>query len=577
MEKKALNIVVDDLNATLEAHREWNRANNFQFVPTAKEEVGKPSVREQSTQSFAAARRETFRKFDNREKPCWPADSVQRIEREGFTNREDIADRRAQIAAQHDILEYEGEYQLPQNEWAIRDGRDSRLLRPWLAYLNDHSQPNYSARLSAEMQAFETYMMPTVAESKSVRELEATISQLVAGKCDTQMVGSRIRGLASPVSDVDLRVTPKQPFSPLKVNSKRGGDKNRNYTIAMLRYVLQALHRFQRRKREPFADMEIIYGKVPIVRARDVRSGVVFEIQGPTKTDHQDELVETYMTDMPYLRPIFLILRHCLRTRSLTSVWEGGLGSYPLLMMIATALKRTVTAKNGGNMGDQMLKVLRFWADADTYKTGYLVEPSGIFDKETGVVKLIEGHLSEPQRVCLDAMVKYDPKKPYKLCLQDPADYSNDLAKKCYGIKHIQKTFNYLHQEVSALLCTKEASDRVPSTGFSVLAPILEADYSNVEWRRSRLDLWYSGANIRSTMLDADMRVNEIEDVWADLESLLKHDLLRRAEQCTCLPLEVMERDQKEEMKRSSDKWREGLVRKYQTSMDTKYSFRKTW
>lgn len=73
-----------------------------------------------------------------------------------------------------------------------------------------------------------------------------------------------------------------------------------------------------------------------------------------------------------------------------------------------------------------------------------------------------------------------DPAQPYLLCLQDPADATNDLGKKGFGIKHIQATFQAIEKELR-----KNIQDNQKT---SLLAPLVGCSYALFKDRREKLE-----------------------------------------------------------------------------------------
>ena len=155
--------------------------------------------------------------------------------------------------------------------------------------------------------------------------------------------------------------------------------------------------------------------------------------------------------------------------------------------MILTAFKHHKNQLLGKDVADHLLHVLKFWAHADTYRWGYSAEPVKKFEKQptpktpAPPARSTESQL-EPIELGIQSIKKKNQQQPYLLCLQDPCDYTNDLGKATYSIKHIQATFHQLHKELSARL----NSTAEPEDG-SYLAPLLKANYEDLEQRRTRL------------------------------------------------------------------------------------------
>lgn len=75
------------------------------------------------------------------------------------------------------------------------------------------------------------------------------------------------------------------------------------------------------------------------------------------------------------------------------------------------------------------------------------------------------------------------PLPSYMLCLQDPADETNDLGRKAATIKHAQATFLDIH----AMLL----KDIEENTCASILSPLVGSSYLMDKPTRDKLDLYY--------------------------------------------------------------------------------------
>ena len=148
----AKNIIVDDLPATLEAHRASNRALVNRRTP-----VIKPVIREIKSKLIDTRRlRERSLSFEqgndgdsgtkniHEEKeekfnPMWPLDSAQA--------KAEYGEKRCKTYYEKgDALEYTGAVVWPQRAWkqerSFRDTQDTPMKRPWLAYMKTTGDDN---------------------------------------------------------------------------------------------------------------------------------------------------------------------------------------------------------------------------------------------------------------------------------------------------------------------------------------------------------------------------------------------------------------------------------------------------
>ena len=127
-----------------------------------------------------------------------------------------------------------------------------------------------------------------------------------------------------------------------------------------------------------------------------------------------------------------------------------------------------------------------------------------------------------------ERIVHTDLRRPYLLCLQDPADPTNDLGSKSFAIKHIIATFRHLHRVLqssvepnlsfSSPTDGKKGINQAPiptSQGYSLLLPLVGASLSaKVTRRRRQLVDWYCGR--AHWKRDADIPIRYVKPTSPD-------------------------------------------------------------
>lgn len=95
----------------------------------------------------------------------------------------------------------------------------------------------------------------------------------------------------------------------------------------------------------------------------------------------------------------------------------------------------------------------------------------------------------------IDALPKLNPsRQPYLLCMQDPADPTNDLGRKCTSIKHIQVVFHTAERLVRFAMKKWEMMDKskrestMMAAAGGCLWPLVGADYRCFEKNRDKLE-----------------------------------------------------------------------------------------
>lgn len=343
---------------------------------------------------------------------------------------------------------------------------------------------NMMHRLTNEIQAYEAYMRLSPREESASELVIADVNSVALKGRETQplnLLGSRSTGLATPTSDFDFSITSPGylPECRIEDTSERASSSRRKAKSEAVKALRRLLRNFVLSGK--FRNPELVLSaRVPIIRCTHVATRLQVQIQTMVPYQAADEYKLASLAELPSLRPLYILLRSFLELRNLTTVFEGGLGSYSILMMIVVALKHSGGRFAPDNLGSQLMHVLDFWGNADLYAVGFSVDPPRAFDKQTGLT-LDTARMDGPQLGCIHLIQALDPRKPYLLCLQDPANYTNDLGKNAYAIKHIQATFRY---EVHNLRnrCSPKSSSRKSYLDF------LEADYSHFEMSRCRVE-----------------------------------------------------------------------------------------
>ena len=329
------------------------------------------------------------------------------------------------------------------------------------------------------------------------------------------MLGSRSTGLATPLSDFDFTIS--LPSSGKEDTACKEQQSKKDVT----KDTLNRLRKFQRlfQSSKKLCNVEFIHARVPIVKTRHLATGLDIQIQTRAPYQLAQEYTAAYLAEFPSLRPLYVIIRQSLEIRGLTTVFEGGLGSYSIFMMIATALKHESGKFAANDLAGRLLHVLNFYGNADLYKHGFSSNPPRVFDKHREHPPLAEreaGFLDSQLRG-IDLMTTPNIRKPYLLCLQDPANDTNDLGKNAYAIKHVQATFNAARDHILKALERQGAKSDEDKKGgtWSCLDYLVRADYRAFEEHRSKIE---RSANPLVFQKDKDYTISRI-----------KQDILNRA------------------------------------------------
>ena len=132
------DILVDDLTATLEAHRASNRATvirEVETLPSNTKGYKRPLLLEHGRDGNNAAKKvheEIYEKIEGPQNPMWPLDSVQAKAKYGEKDCKTYYKKGA-------ALEYTSAVAWCQGHWrqkhSLHKVQDTPMKRPWLAYM----------------------------------------------------------------------------------------------------------------------------------------------------------------------------------------------------------------------------------------------------------------------------------------------------------------------------------------------------------------------------------------------------------------------------------------------------------
>ena len=315
-------------------------------------------------------------------------------------------------------------------------------------------------------------------------DVTLALQELLSTKSLT-LLGSRSTGLAAPTSDFNYRIDIDYP----EQSSTNGSPEVITRTAKSTRKrVIEGIWRGLKESKD-IATTKLVFAPVPIIKCRHHATGlrIQFETMSPSQASQQ--YTAAYLSEFPSLRPLYILIRHFLEIRGLTAVSRGGLGSYTILMMIVAALKDSRGEFAPDDVGGQLLHVLNFYGNANLYDNGFSVEPPRTFKKRKRKRSREERKAiySDLQLRGIENLIKNSSRRrPYLLCLQDPANAYNDLGRPSYAIKHIQLTFKEMHTSIEKALSDPGLTQKTEDRSF--LAPMVRADYSFFEIARRKIE-----------------------------------------------------------------------------------------
>lgn len=226
--------------------------------------------------------------------------------------------------------------------------------------------------------------------------------------------------------------------------------------------------------------------RVPIVRFREGQSRVEFDVslQGSEQWRLQAEKAEwmkSMASDIPALRPLYMVLKLFMQQRQLNQVYEkGGLNSYTLFVMLAAYLQmqaRENSRRSSRTSLSDSFNNLRLNARPQSNALldsinnfGFLL--LGFFHFYGSRLKTWEyGISSRNGGGCFRKVERpgfYRPARPYLLAVEDPLLPRNDLGEVAFGFPTVRTAF----QEAYRLL----TSSTPPGSATHLLTRIIDFD-----------------------------------------------------------------------------------------------------
>ncbi|KAK5092242.1 hypothetical protein LTR70_001950 [Exophiala xenobiotica] len=407
--------------------------------------------------------------------------------------------------------EYEGKSRGLSLDWDIIGDVARYLGDPWMRSLDDQGISRESAveRLSKEIRAADAFFTPTAKEvaaaKRAVKDIESFVTTGDEG-IGLDLIGSRASGLAMPLSDLDLNL----------LLHERPERSNENASLEALR-ALHKRMRFGKLKNQHPAIQTIYFAakaRVPIIVGLHGPTGLEFQIQSASTGYGSLETARCMAAEYPTLTALFKVIKQMLKMRSLADGSQGGLTSYPLLIMIAVSLKQNAAQTDPYDVGSHLLHFLELYSKLDFYSTGITHAPSrhlGTSPKDATAASFFADEQTALSTIALVTQdpvgavpMLFDPRHKLRLIhgrqdnfmmtLHDPANPYNDLGRSAYLIKHIQATFLNVYSELKECMSSWDrqirAEGQAPAKPPSLLRPLVHGDYSMYNLERKRLISW---------------------------------------------------------------------------------------
>ncbi|KAI7090474.1 hypothetical protein KC356_g1428 [Hortaea werneckii] len=373
---------------------------------------------------------------------------------------------------------------------------------PWSQGLTKSQESSAMERLDFEISAFAAYISPTNEESAARNAITSRVRRSIEKalgrsnrKIRTDVFGSEQTGLVLAHSDIDVRVSDSKW---IQEDSQPKSGTYYSFGKIMKPLAEKMMHSTE------WICVSFRHSAFPIINAQHRESGIDVQIVCAPPTTPQQEWTAKYMNEIPNLKALYSVLRVMFGVRGLVDVFNGGIGSYGLFMMLVAALKRGErSTKPPVTIGEQLMHFLKFYANFDMQKRGLTLSPVAKpflkHDvKDTPLIPYIAAANArgDPFRAGQWAIGRIRPLQPYLLSLQDPAKPTNDLGRKSNAMKHIQETIAELSIVMQENMAAVEVARAHGSAweGESLLEPLVGRAHEIFADRRQRVEDWGKAA-----------------------------------------------------------------------------------
>jgi non-canonical poly(A) RNA polymerase PAPD5/7 len=322
---------------------------------------------------------------------------------------------------------------------------------PWLHALKGISSP--FLRLHQEIVEFSRFVAPSPEEETARRDSIARIQSVVQSiwpGATLEVFGSFATGLYLPTSDLDAVIL-------------HSGCTD---IPSGLKALANALTR-----RNLAKNMQVISkARVPIIKFEETESGYSFDISfdvanGPEAASN----VRALMDSLPPMRPLVTVIKVFLQQRELNEVYSGGLGSYAVLVMVASFLQmhpsRLVEIRGNGGVDDTRRKKKGKKKKKSKKDNEEAQHEQRSLESNLGIL-LVDffrlygralnhtfvgvgcrkggGYFSKRSKGF------FNDERSYLLAIEDPNEPDNDLGKNSFNASRARAAFDYAYCRLTA-------------------------------------------------------------------------------------------------------------------------------
>lgn len=196
-----------------------------------------------------------------------------------------------------------------------------------------------------------------------------------------EVFGSERTGLSFAQSDIDLRLVLKSRY---QISTEAQLPPTHKQRLQM-QAALRKLHaRLLSNHKDSYSLPVMRWARYPLVSLQDRVSALDIQIVLSNDTSLGRRFIKRYQAEYPYLDAVYSVLKAALDIRGLSDVFQGGVGSYPLFMMVVASLKHRQNGRNDAQTA--LLNFLDFWGNFDSSKHGLSIEPPKYLAKDSPIM-----------------------------------------------------------------------------------------------------------------------------------------------------------------------------------------------
>ncbi|KAB8245238.1 hypothetical protein BDV35DRAFT_357419 [Aspergillus flavus] len=383
--------------------------------------------------------------------------------------------------------------------WNVNTEQGRWEQSPWMDYCDAGREwPDSFMQLDAEIRALEEYLLPTPPEQDRVSHIVTQVTSMLRDVIPhtPQVIGSRRTGFAMSHSDLDFILPVPDPAR--SIDRARRPSPTRPQILSLHSDLLSRVE-CTLQHCSSFSGRIELSGKCnSILTAVHHETGMRVQFHCGEGLPSSVEYICDYHAEYPAIRPLYMVIRLILESQDLFGSHKSSIEPDTLVMLLVAFLRMNHGRfQESRSLGKQLLAVLKVYgSEVDLRSTCVSVDPPSFFDAGTVKdaikrydVEDLPAHL-RGQRALVNrkktAAIKRNIPAASRLCLQDPANYMNDLGRTCSRTYELQDVFARAYDRLGICLGAWERRNH-GGLKTSLLASVLRANFDDFSKVRAQI------------------------------------------------------------------------------------------